>query len=52
MNNTSTQEPLTLIDKQARVKQQIQHEGYNLAVLQREQRLLIKDQQGLAIFRI
>jgi hypothetical protein len=52
MNNTSAQETLTLIDKQARVKQQIEHEGYNVGVLQGEQRLVIKDQNGLGIFHI
>jgi len=52
MNNTSVQETLTLIDNQAHVRQQIGHEGYNICVLQGEQRLVIKDQQGLAIFRI
>ena len=52
IDNTSTKETLTLIDKEARVKQQIEHEGYNVAVLQGEQRMVIKDQNGLGIFHI
>ncbi|CAF2520248.1 unnamed protein product [Rotaria sp. Silwood2] len=51
MNNTSEQETLSLIDKQARIRQQIKHEGYNICILQGEQRFVIKDQQGLAVFR-
>ncbi|CAF1214691.1 unnamed protein product [Rotaria sordida] len=51
MNNTSEQETLTLIDKQARIKQQIQHEGYNICVLQGERRFVTKDQHGLAVYR-
>jgi hypothetical protein len=52
MNNTSEQETLTLVDKQAHVRQQIVHEGYNICVLQGEQQVVIKDQQGLALFSI
>lgn len=52
LNNTSEQETLTLIDKQARITQQIEHEGYNICVLPGEQRFVIKDQQGLAVFHI
>ncbi|CAF4847947.1 unnamed protein product [Rotaria sp. Silwood1] len=51
MNNTSEPETLTLIDKQAHIRQQVQHQGYNICVLQGEQRFVIKDQQGLAVFR-
>lgn len=52
MNNTSEQETLSLVDKQAQVRQQIQHEGYNICDLQRDKQFLIKDQQGLAVFRL
>ncbi|UJR24801.1 hypothetical protein I4U23_006176 [Adineta vaga] len=51
MNNTSEPETLTLVDKQARIEQQIQHDGYNICVLQANQQIVIKDQNGLAIFR-
>lgn len=52
INNTSKEQTLTLVDEEARVKQQIEHQGYNIGVLQDERRLLVKDQQGLAIFRV
>jgi hypothetical protein len=52
MNNTSNQETLTLIDQEARVQQQIEHKGYNICVLKGEERFVIKDQKGLAVFRI
>ena len=52
MNNTSEEETLTLIDRQARVREQIVQKGYNICELQGEQRFVIKDQQGLAICRI
>ncbi|CAF3193559.1 unnamed protein product [Rotaria socialis] len=51
MNNTSEPETLTLIDKQARIIQQIQCEGYNICVLHGQKRFVIKDQHGLAVFR-
>ena len=37
MNNTSKQETVIFIDRQAQIRQQIELEGYNIAVLQGEQ---------------
>ena len=52
INNTSKEQTLTLIDEEARMRQQIEHQVYDIGVLQDEQRFLVKDQQGLAILRI
>ena len=52
INNTSEEQTLTLVDGEARMKQQIEYKGYNICVLEGQERLLSKDQQGLGIFRI
>ena len=51
MNNTSEPETVTLVDGQGRVRQQIQHDGYNICVIESKQQLVVKDQHGLAVFR-